>query len=158
MLGFCRGRGLISDFCLGLRTYLTECTETVWKIKSRFFFSLQLNLKKKKELFLSSTCIARPLIYVDVSLHSNKKQKSTGACVSVECCCCSRRSRTPSLSVATRLPIKGRRRRCCFVQLHPARRRVALKHRPLLAFMCRPICSLATQTLHIITCSSLQMN
>lgn len=43
------------------------------KKKSRISFSLKLNLKKKRT-FLSSTCIARPLIYVGVSLHSNKKQ------------------------------------------------------------------------------------
>lgn len=51
MLAFCREQGRISDFCSCVRTYLTECTEMVWKIKSRFFFSLQLNLKKKKNFF-----------------------------------------------------------------------------------------------------------
>lgn len=53
MLAFCREQGLISDFCSCLRTYLTECTEMVWKMKSSlfFFFSLQLNLKKKRENF-----------------------------------------------------------------------------------------------------------
>lgn len=62
------------------------------------------------------------------------------ACVSVECC-----SRPPAAS-------HGQRGRCCFVRLHPARRRVALKHLQLAALVCRPRCSLATQTLHIITC------
>lgn len=38
MLAFCREQGRISDFCSCVRTYLTECTEMVWKIKSRFFF------------------------------------------------------------------------------------------------------------------------
>lgn len=49
---------------------------------SRTRFSLQLHLK-----LLWSSCTARPLISVDVSLHSNKKQKSTSVVGLFECCC-----------------------------------------------------------------------
>lgn len=132
-------RGLILT-SVRLSEHISQNVQKRFKDKNQDFFLLQLNLKKKKRELFVSTCIARPLIYVDVSLHSNKKEKSWAACVSVECC-----SRPPAAS-------HGQRGRCCFVRLHPARRRVALKHLQLAALVCRPRCSLATQTLHIITC------
>ncbi len=106
------------------------------KVQSRFYFALQLNLKRT---FLSSTCIARPLIYVGVSLHSNKKQKSSAVV------CLLNAAQGHQVAVNQRPAWEAL---LCVVPL---------KHLQLLAFMCRPACFLATQTLHMITCSWLQM-
>lgn len=73
------------------------------KNKLNFFFPLWNKIWGGDNFFLSDQCIARPLIYVDVSLHSNKKknQKSKSTCLSVECF-----SRIPSLhhAAANRRP------------------------------------------------------
>lgn len=44
------------------------------KNKLNFFFPLWNKIWGGDNFFLSDQCIARPLIYVDVSLHSNKKK------------------------------------------------------------------------------------
>lgn len=116
-------------------TYLSECTESIL-----FFFTA-----KFERSVLWATCMARPH-YVDVSLHSNKNQRSDAACVFE--CCCSQRSRTPP-------PIKARRGKPCFVRINPSGDTSGIETSPAPRFYVQgSICSLATQTLHIITCGS----
>lgn len=131
--------------CVRVSEHISQNVQKPFKTE-KFFFTATL-----KKNFLSSTCTARPLIYVDVSLHSNKKEKSSGACVSVECRCRFQSSRTPSLRWAAN-------QEPAWEVLLCARRRVALKHLHLLAVMCGPICFLATQTLHVITCGPPQID
>lgn len=98
-------RGLLSDFC-SLSEHISQNVQKLNKI----IFSLQLNLKKKKNFFCR--CIARPLISVDVSLHSNKKEKSK-TCV-FECCfqglllssCCQSQAGVGSVALCRRVALK----------------------------------------------------
>lgn len=100
---------------------------------------------------LLRACMTRPLIYVDVSLHSNKKRELV-VLVCVEWGLCFYGSRTvrqslEALGCQSKASVGGVAL-CYFIQWE----RVALKDCQILSFMCRPICFLATQTLHIITC------
>lgn len=110
---------------------------------------------------MSTTCIARPLIYVDVSLHSNKKkQKSNSACVSwmllllLLLLSALKDAVSVSQSGCQSKPSVGSVALCGLIRRgHEWHWNVASS-----SLSCAgPMCFLATQTLHIITCSSLQM-
>lgn len=68
---------------------------------------------------MSSTCIARPLIYVDVSLHSIKNRKVTVPLSLLNAASASDAQGRRILCRIACLPIKGRRGRHRFVLLYP---------------------------------------
>lgn len=91
-----------------------------------------------KRPLIESVCL-RGLVSVDVSLHSNKNRKAKSSCV------CS----VPLLLSALKDAVSAYHGQAWEVFLcvsSSSRRRVALKH--LAAFICRPVCFLATGALH----------
>lgn len=118
------------DFCSCLWTYLTECTER-FKEDSFFFFFFPFEAILGGPFFVGWINVLRGLIYVDVSLHSNKKNWKT--------------RKVPALVCLLNVP-QGRchaaasRRPAWEAFLPGSRRWVALKH-----LMCGPTCSLATE-------------
>lgn len=140
MLGFCGERGLVWLLFMSLNLSHRMYRKGFKNELNFFFFPSKGNLGEEKDNFLggggSDRCVAGPLIYVDVSLHSNKKKpRKLPVLVSVECF-----SRTASFHHAA-----ANRRPAWEAFLCGSRSWVALKHLQLLVFMCGPICFLATK-------------
>lgn len=135
MLEFCGEWGLVWLLSMSLNISHRMYRKGL-KIKLNFFSPLKQNGgEKKTTFFLSDRCIARPLIYVDVSLHSNKKpEKYQHLCV---CWMFLKDAVSPSFSCQSQACVGG--------LLCGSRSWVASKHLKLLVFMCGPICFLATK-------------
>lgn len=150
MLEFCGERGLVWLMSMSLNISHRMYRKGLKKKQIyNFFFPFETKFRGEFFFFLSDRCIAGPLIYVDVSLHSNKKaEKYQRLCV---CWMFLKDAVFPSCSCQSQACVGG--------LLCGSRSWVALKHLELLGFfffMCGPICFLATKH-RAITCRSPQM-